>query len=159
MMYPISHFLGSKFTKMTISPSWIVASCSKAQIMLRSTRWCKLYWVAPSRRDFDLSQEHYSSVPILSLKKHVFVYFSATTGWNHSLFSVFATLNSKLTENRQAKPGRFQIRSLKKNFKLHLLHSGNNVQNTYFPYELFISRFSDVLNGFNSSVRRCKNFF
>ena len=76
--------------------------------------------------------------------------------WLESL-AVFATLNSILTENRQAKPGRFQIRSLKK--KLHLSHSGNNVQNTYFPYKLFIFRFSDVLNGFNSSVRRCKSFF
>ena len=110
----MSHFLRSKFTKMSISPSWIVASCSNAQIVLRSTRWCKLYWVALTRRDFDLSQEHYSSVPILSLKYHVFGYFSATTGWNHSLFSVFATLNAILTENRQAKAGRFQIRSLKK---------------------------------------------
>ena len=100
--------------------------------VLRSTRWCNWLWATLIRRDFDLSQEHYFSVPILSLKQHVFGYFLATTGWNLSRFSAFAMLYSVLTENRQAKPGRFQKRSLKKIFKLHLLHSGNNVKNTCF---------------------------
>ena len=74
---------------------------------LRPTRRCNPFMANPTRRDFDLSQEHYSSVPILSLKYHVFGNFSATSGWNHSQFFAFATLSSILTENRQAKPGRF----------------------------------------------------
>ena len=68
---------------------------------------------APTRRDFNLSQGHCSSVPKLSLKERVFGYFSATTGWNHWRFSAFATFHFILTENRQAN-GRFQIGSHKK---------------------------------------------
>ena len=37
----------------------------------------------------------------------------ATTGQNHMLFSAIETFYSILTENKQAKPGSFQIRSLK----------------------------------------------
>ena len=129
MMYPICHLWGSNFTKISISPNWTVASCSKctnpgnrvpcvrkcknfsagiparyctilnqnsiffdnfvqflsktaAEIsrslvmvalrnyitnvtFLRSTK-SNLFWATLTTRDFDLSQAHYFSVPILS---------------------------------------------------------------------------------------------
>ena len=49
----------------------------------------------------------------MSQKQHIFGYFSTTIGWNHSLFSAFATIHSILTEIRQTKRGRFQIGFLK----------------------------------------------
>ena len=49
----------------------------------------------------------------MSQKQHIFGYFSTTIGWNHSLFSAFATIHSILTEIRQTKCGRFQIGFLK----------------------------------------------
>ena len=47
-------------------------------------------------------------------RKLVFGYFSATTDWKHSRFHAFATFYSILTDFRQAKPGRFQLRYFKK---------------------------------------------
>ena len=49
----------------------------------------------------------------MSQKQHIFSYFSTTIGWNHSLFSAFATIHSILTKIRQTKRGRFQIGFLK----------------------------------------------
>ena len=80
--------------------------------------------------------------------------FFATTGQNHSCFTAFAKKHSILTDkNRQAKPGRFQIKSLKKISSYTFLHSRNGTENMYFHLEL--SQFCDVSNGFNSIVRRC----
>ena len=75
-----------------------------------------------------MPQGHCANVPRLLLEEHVFGYFSATTGWNHSRFSAFATLCIILTDNGRAKPYRFQIRSSKYLFMLHFLHSVNNVK-------------------------------
>ena len=50
----------------------------------------------------------------MSQKQHILGYLSTTVGWNHSLFSAFATIHSILTEIRQTKRGRFQTGSLKK---------------------------------------------
>ena len=55
--------------------------------------------------------------------------------WNRSRFSAFAILHCILTEKKQAKPGRFQIRSLKK-ITLHSLHSRNSTENTYFTMKI-----------------------
>ena len=41
---------------------------------------------------------------------------------------------------------------------LHLSHSGNNVKNTYFPYELLISRFPDVWDSSKRNILKCNNF-
>ena len=119
--YSFVQFLSKTAAK--ISRSLVMVALRKLhhqRNFLRSTRWCNPFWATPARRDFDRSQGHYSSVPKMSQKQRVFGYFSATTGWNYSRFSAFATLYPILTENRRAKPGRIQIRSLKITFKLHL---------------------------------------
>ena len=56
----------------------------------------------------------------MSQKQHIFGYFSTTIGWNHSLFSAFATIHSILTKIRQTKRGRFQI-GFHKNFSDYTL--------------------------------------
>ena len=125
---------------------------------LRSTRCGSSFWVAPTRRDFDLSQKRYSSVPKLFWKEHVFGYSSATTGPNLLRFVAVATFDSILTENRQAKPGRFQTRSLK-HFSCCIFYTLEIVLKIrFFHQEIFILQFSVVPNGFNSSVRRFNNF-
>ena len=53
-------------------------------------------------------------IPKLTRNLCIFDYFSTTTAQNCLRFSAFATLRSLLTGNRQAKPGRFQTRSLTK---------------------------------------------
>ena len=95
---------------------------------------------------------------VAKCRKNVFGYFSTTTGWNHSRFSAFATFYFVLTENRQAKPGKSQIGSLK-NFSSYTFYTlGTLLKNTYFPQELFISRFPDVRYSSKRNVIRCNNF-
>ena len=41
---------------------------------------------------------------------------------------------------------------------LHLLHSRNNVKNTYFPLQLFVSRFPDARDSLKRNLKWCNIF-
>ena len=132
---------------------------------MRSTRSvrCNPFEVAPNGRDLDLPWGHYSRVPKMSQKEHVFSNFSTITGWNHLRFFAFVTLHSLITKKvKRILAGSKQRLSeslSKKVFNSFFLHSRNSTENTNFQQVIFISQFPDVPNGFNSSIRRCNNSF
>ena len=94
----------------------------------------------------------------MSQKRRVFGYFSTTTGWNRSRFSALVTLGSIKTENRQAKPGRFQIRSLKKFSDCTFYTLETVVKIRIFAKNLIFLLFRGVLNRFSSNVKIRNNF-
>ena len=124
---------------------------------------CNPFEVAPNGRDLDLPWGHYSRVPKMSQKEHVFSNFSTITGWNHLRFFAFVTLHSLITKKiKRILAGSKQRLSeslSQKVFNLYFLHSRNSTENTNFQQVIFISQFPDVPNGFNSSIRRCNNLF
>ena len=87
-----------------------------------------------------------------------FPLFLGNLWWESVELSALATLYSVLTEIRQVKPDRFQLRSLEKFSSCSFLHSGNST-NTTQSHVFFISLFSGGPSVFTSNVARCLNFF